>query len=304
MIREMVVPDRSGPLQAEYSTPEFLGLGHLPRRRRGRAALDAAGMAIAKDPGIEPSPKRKMHLRTRYSLEPHRMETGGSLSAPSFLPQNCAVTNMSNRWRSSATRWDADRDAIAIGQTESIGASLVLRADGYRGEPVLDLLFDHDRGVIDTNRADSRRPSRSCSRISKPASSPPRADRAALTTLVRQRRPELIEKERWHIVNTAKEAVGLTVGRPRIKRISVDKRPVPRIMNPTTAKIHRRPRRVRLACMPERVRPAFEGTPGLELVVCNWFRDRCRSRGHSDISHGPPILVPTAQIASPQSLTH
>jgi len=105
MIREMVVPDRSGPLQAEYSTPEFLGLGHLPRRRRGRPALDAAGMAIAKDPGIEPALKRKMHLAHEYSLEPHRMETGGSLSAPSFLPQNCAVTNMSNRWRSSATRW-------------------------------------------------------------------------------------------------------------------------------------------------------------------------------------------------------
>lgn len=99
---------------------------------------------------------------------------------------------------------DADRDAITTGQTESIGASLVLRANGYRGEPVLDLLFDHDRSVIGTNRADSRRPSRSCSRISKPASSPPRADRAALTTLVRQRPPELIEKERWHIVNTAK----------------------------------------------------------------------------------------------------
>ena len=203
MIREMVVPDRSGPLQAEYSTPEFLGLGHLPRRRRGRPALDAAGMAIAKDPGIEPAltqdaPGARIFPRT--ASDGNRRIAFRTVISPTKLCGDEHVESV----EVVRNTLDADRDAITTGQTESIGASLVLRANGYRGEPVLDLLFDHDRSVIGTNRADSRKPSRSCSRISKPASSPPRADRAALTTLVRQRPPELIQKERWHIVNTAK----------------------------------------------------------------------------------------------------
>src|SRR5690606_25005469 len=49
----------------------------------------------------------------------------------------------------------------------------------------------------------------------------PARDRTALTELVRQRRPEMLDRTAWQAIDRAERAAGAAAGRPRIKLATV-----------------------------------------------------------------------------------
>ncbi|WP_330255028.1 FAD-dependent oxidoreductase [Nocardia sp. NBC_00565] len=248
-IREVVVLGRRGPLQAAYSVAEFLALGYLPGVDividEAELALDPISKARLDDCDAEPALELKLQLADEYSRRPvakgNKRIVFRYLTSPTELRGSGCVESV----RLVRNVLDGDMCAVATGETESIGASLVLRSVGYRGEPVADLPFDVDRGVIPndrgrvdrmvgvyttgwikrgargvigTNRSDAQETvSALLEDFLAGRLAPPESDRAALFTLLTERRPELIDKARWHDIDDAEKAAGMAVGRPRIK---------------------------------------------------------------------------------------
>ncbi|MGW4477714.1 FAD-dependent oxidoreductase [Rhodococcus triatomae] len=255
-IREVVVVGRRGPVQAAYSTPEFLALGHLAGVDividESELDLDAASAAILDAPGAHPAALLKMELAREFAARP---ATPGNkrivfryLASPTELRGDDGRVAEVDLVRNTL---DGDLVAVATDETETVAASLVLRSVGYRGKPVEGLPFDEaravlpndrgrvdgvegvyttgwikrgPRGVIGTNRTDSQETVDAliedfeAGRLRAPG-----GDRAALAALLAERVPTLVDKTRWNEVDKAEKAAGKAAGRPRVKGVLPDR---------------------------------------------------------------------------------
>jgi ferredoxin--NADP+ reductase len=254
-IREVVVLGRRGPVQAAYSTSEFLALGYLPGVDvvidETELVLDPVSQAVLESPDVDASLHLKMELAREYSAAPangaNKRIVFRYLASPTELRGIDGVESVAL----VHNELDGDLRAHPTTSTEVLATSLVLRSVGYRGEPVTGLPFDAERGVIDnvygrvagvggvytagwikrgprgvigTNRGDSRETvtmlieDYEAGRLAAPI-----ADRHALAALVSERQPDVIGKARWREIDAAERSAGRPVGRPRVKFVGVDK---------------------------------------------------------------------------------
>lgn len=261
-IREVVILGRRGPVQAAYSTPEFLALGYLPGIDvvvdKADLELDAASQAVLDDPEVEPSLRIKVELAGEYA---ERSAKPGNkrivlryLASPTAIGGADRVETLEFA-RNEMTQTDGVLVATPTDRTETVSASLVLRSIGYRGEPVPGLPFDErrgvipndrgrvvgddgqpltgvytagwikrgPRGVIGTNRLDAAETVEQLLEDFQAGKlGAAEHDRAALTALLAQRQPDLIDRTTWKAIDAAERADGKAAGRPRVKRTSVD----------------------------------------------------------------------------------
>ncbi len=240
-IREVVVLGRRGPVQAAYTSTEFLALG---RRDGVDVVVDAAELApVPAD--AEPSLALKVQLahdyaqRTptgerrivfRYNRSPVEIHDGG-------------ITVVRNELVAVHGRVEARPTA----DTETIDTTLVLRSVGYRGTPVPGLPFDDAAGVVPNDHGRvaprvyvtgwiKRGPrgfigtNRACAEetvdnllddfVAGKLDQPPHG-RAELNELLTARQPERITRAQWQAIDRAERERGKAQRRPRVKFVSV-----------------------------------------------------------------------------------
>ncbi|MGV9675332.1 FAD-dependent oxidoreductase [Nocardia sp. NPDC003482] len=255
-IREVVVLGRRGPVQAAYTSSEFLALGYLKGVDvvidPAELELDPHSRALLDDPDAEPSLVLKYKLAQEYAAK--TPDPANKRIVFRYLASPTAVTGDG---RVEALEFAhnelADEDGTLVARTtdrtETIPASLVLRSIGYRGEPVPDLPFDERagiipneggrvladgepltgvyvagwikrgaRGVIGSNRVDAAQTvDHLLVDFTSGHLATPSGDRAALKTLLGQRQPDLVGREGWKAIDTAERSAGKSGGRPRVK---------------------------------------------------------------------------------------
>jgi ferredoxin--NADP+ reductase len=248
-IREVVVLGRRGPVQAAYSTSEFLALGYLPGVDividDAELDLDPVSQSVLESPDVDASVHLKMALAREYAASApnatNKRIVFRYLASPTELHGGDAVESIAL----VHNELDGDLRAHPTTANDVLATSLVLRSVGYRGEPVAGLPFDSERGVIEnvhgrvagiegvycagwikrgprgvigTNRGDARETVTALiddyesGRLTAPS-----ADRRALVALVSQRQPNVIGKDRWHEIDAAERSAGRPLGRPRVK---------------------------------------------------------------------------------------
>ncbi|WP_194816054.1 FAD-dependent oxidoreductase [Nocardia sp. XZ_19_385] len=256
-IREVVVLGRRGPLQAAYTSPEFLALAHLKGVdivvEDADLELDDASRAVLDDPEVEP------HLQLKYTLAKEyaagRRDPANRRIVFRYLGSPAAVTGTDKVEGIEFVHNELVEEggqvvARATDRTESLDAGLVLRSIGYKGEPVADLPFDEGRavvpnehgrvigedgapvpgvyvsgwikrgprGVIGSNRTDSEETvEQLVSDFTSGKLNKPQADRAALKALVAERQPDLVDREGWKSIDQAEKTAGKSARRPRVK---------------------------------------------------------------------------------------
>ncbi|MEV0296752.1 FAD-dependent oxidoreductase [Nocardia sp. NPDC050710] len=256
-IREVVVLGRRGPLQAAYTSPEFLALTHLKGVDvivdEADLTLDPASQALLDDPQVEPSLELKYTLAKEYAegrRDPaNKRIVFRYLASPVALHGTGRVESVEfahNELVSEGSRLVAR----ATDRTETMDAGLVLRSIGYKGEPVAALPFDEQRGVvpnehgrvtgpdgtplpgvyvsgwikrgprgvIGTNRIDSEETvEQLIADFTTGKLGVPQGDRAALKALLAQRQADLVDREGWKSIDQAEKSAGKAAGRPRVK---------------------------------------------------------------------------------------
>ncbi|WP_446225515.1 FAD-dependent oxidoreductase [Nocardia sp. IBHARD005] len=255
-IREVVILGRRGPLQAAYSSPEFLALAH----RTGvdvivdpaDVELDPHSRSVLDDPNIEPSLRLKYELAQEYSTAKADLSNKRIvfryLATPTAVHGTDAVTAIEFA-HNELTEENGQLVATATDRTETVDTGLVLRAIGYRGEPVAGLPFDErrgtvpsehgrvldatepvpgvyvsgwikrgPRGVIGSNRVDAEETVEAViADFIAGKLTAPTGDRAALRALLAQRQPDLVDRLGWKTIDQAEKTAGKAAGRPRVK---------------------------------------------------------------------------------------
>ncbi|QBS41587.1 FAD-dependent oxidoreductase [Nocardia sp. CS682] len=256
-IREVVVLGRRGPLQAAYTSSEFLALAHLQGIDvivdESDLALDHASQALLDDPQVEPSLKLKYTLAEEYAggrRDPsHKRIVFRYLASPTALVGTEHVEAIEFA-HNELFEENGQLLARQTERTERMDASLVLRSIGYRGAAVADVPFDERRGVmpnehgrvlgadgtplagvyasgwikrgargvIGSNRIDAEETVENLiSDFTSGKLAAPEADRAALKALLGQRQSDLVDREGWRAIDQAERAAGKSAGRPRVK---------------------------------------------------------------------------------------
>ncbi|MEU1549006.1 FAD-dependent oxidoreductase [Nocardia sp. NPDC005745] len=256
-VREVVVLGRRGPLQAAYTSPEFLALAHLKGIdvivEETDLALDHASQAILDDPQVEPSLKLKYTLAEEYAggrrAEGNKRIVFRYLTSPTALTGTDRVESI-EIVHNELFEEGGQLVARPTDRTESIGASLVLRSIGYRGERIGELPFDErrgvvpnehgrvigddgtmlggvyvsgwikrgPRGVIGSNRIDSEETVELLlADFTAGKLAAPQADRAALRALLAERQADLVDRAGWRAIDQAEKTAGKSAGRPRVK---------------------------------------------------------------------------------------
>ncbi|WP_067465732.1 FAD-dependent oxidoreductase [Nocardia amamiensis] len=256
-IREVVVLGRRGPLQAAYTSSEFLALAHLKGVDvvvdGADLELDHVSQAIVDDPEIEPSLGLKYTLAKEYAAggraEGNKRIVFRYLGSPAALTGADRVESVQIVHNELV---DADGRLVArpTDRTETIDATLVLRSIGYRGQPVAGLPFDErrgvvpnengrvigddgtplpgvyvsgwikrgPRGVIGSNRTDSEETVELLlADFTAGKLGVPQGDRAALKILLSERQADLVDRAGWKAIDQAEKAAGKTANRPRVK---------------------------------------------------------------------------------------
>ncbi|MFC6013743.1 FAD-dependent oxidoreductase [Nocardia lasii] len=255
-IREVVVLGRRGPLQAAYSSPEFLALTH----RAGvdviidpaELDLDPHSRAALDDPDIEPAQRLKYELAqecsTAKSDPANKRIVFRYLAAPVAVHGATTVTGLEFA-HNELTEENGHVVATPTDRTETLDTGLVLRSIGYRGRPVPGLPFDDQRavvpsehgrvidngepvpgvyvsgwikrgprGVIGSNRVDAEETVESLiADFTAGKLTTPTADRTALRTLLTERQPDLVDRKGWKTIDQSEKTAGKAAGRPRIK---------------------------------------------------------------------------------------
>lgn len=256
-IREVVVLGRRGPLQAAYTSPEFLALAHLKGVdvivEETDLALDHASQSIVDDPQVEPSLKLKYTLAQEYASG--RRAEGNKRIVFRYLTSPTALTGTDRVESIEIVHNELFEEggqlvARPTDRTESIGTSLVLRSIGYRGERIGELPFDErrgvvpnehgrvigddgtmlsgvyvsgwikrgPRGVIGSNRIDSEETVELLlADFTAGKLAAPQADRAALRALLAERQADLVDRAGWRAIDQAEKTAGKSAGRPRVK---------------------------------------------------------------------------------------
>jgi ferredoxin--NADP+ reductase len=256
-IREVVVLGRRGPLQAAYTSSEFLALAHLKGIDvivdEADLALDPGSQALLDDPDVEPSLQLKYALAKEYAAG--RRDPANKRIIFRYLASPTALTGADHVEsvefvHNELVSEGGQSVARATDRTDSVDASLVLRSIGYRGQPVGDLPFDErrgvvpnehgrvlgpdgipvpgvyvsgwikrgPRGVIGSNRIDSEETvEQLIGDFTTGKLAVPQADRAALKALLGERQADLVDREGWKAIDQAEKAAGKSAGRPRVK---------------------------------------------------------------------------------------
>ncbi|MGW5388236.1 4Fe-4S binding protein [Nocardia sp. NPDC003963] len=256
-IREVVVLGRRGPLQAAYTSPEFLALAHLSGVDividPAELELDPASQALLDDPDAEPSLKLKYALAGEFAAKP--ATEGNKRIVFKYLAAPTAVTGTDKAEgleyaRNELVEEDGILNARPTSEAGNLPASLVLRSIGYRGQPIPDLPFDDKRavvpnehgrvtgadgqpltgvyvsgwikrgprGVIGSNRTDSEETVEGLiADFIAGKLVAPAADRDALRALVQERQPDLVDRVGWKAIDQAERGAGKDSGRPRVK---------------------------------------------------------------------------------------
>lgn len=255
-IREVVILGRRGPLQAAYSTPEFLALTYLKGVDvivdPADMELDPHSQALLDDPNIEPSLRLKYTLAQEYSTAQHdpahKRIVFRYLTTPTAVHGEGKATSIEFA-HNELTEENGQLVATATDRTESLDTGLVLRSIGYRGVPIAGLPFDErrgtvpsehgrvieatepvpgvyvsgwikrgPRGVIGSNRVDAEETVEALlADFIAGKLTAPTGDRAALQALLAQRQPELVDRKGWKTIDQAEKAAGKAAGRPRVK---------------------------------------------------------------------------------------
>lgn len=256
-IREVVVLGRRGPLQAAYTSPEFLALAHLKGVDvivdENDLRLDHASQALVDDPQVEPSLALKYTLAKEYAggrrAEGNKRIVFRYLTSPSALTGTDRVESI-EIVHNELFEEDGQLVARPTDRTESIETSLVLRSIGYRGERIGELPFDErrgvvpnehgrvvgadgtllsgvyvsgwikrgPRGVIGSNRTDAEETVELLlADFTSGKLAAPQADRAALKALLAERQADLVDRAGWRAIDQAEKTAGKSAGRPRVK---------------------------------------------------------------------------------------
>ncbi|MFI7668772.1 FAD-dependent oxidoreductase [Nocardia sp. NPDC049526] len=256
-IREVVVLGRRGPLQAAYTSPEFLALTHLKGIdvivEEADLTLDPSSQALLDDPEVEPSLELKYTLAKEYAAgrrDPaNKRIVFRYLVSPTALHGADHVESVEFAHNELVSE-NGQLVARTTDRSETLDAGLVLRSIGYKGEPIKDLPFDErravvpnehgrvigedgvpvpgvyvsgwikrgPRGVIGSNRVDSEETvEHLLADFTAGKLGVPQADRAALKALIGQRQADLVDREGWKAIDTAEKSAGKASGRPRVK---------------------------------------------------------------------------------------
>jgi ferredoxin--NADP+ reductase len=255
-IREVVVLGRRGPLQAAYTSSEFLALGYLPGVDvvidPAELELDPESQALLDDPEVEPSARLKYELAQEYAAKPQN--PGNRRIVLRYLASPTAVIGSDKVEAVQFAHNELISEngrliARASGETETLPTSLVLRSIGYRGVPIPALPFDEQsgtvpnehgrvvdagahvpgvyvsgwikrgpRGVIGSNRVDAQETvEQLLADFTTGKLTAPQGDRAGLQTLLGQRQPDRVDREGWKAIDLAERSAGKSGGRPRVK---------------------------------------------------------------------------------------
>ncbi|WP_405486188.1 FAD-dependent oxidoreductase [Nocardia sp. NBC_00511] len=260
-IKEVVVLGRRGPLQAAYTSSEFLALGHLKDVDiivdQSDLDLDPASQALLDDPDVEPSLQLKYTLAQEYSNGPrnpaHKRIVFRYLTSPTAITGDGKVEQL-DYVHNELVEQDGRSVARASDRTGSLETALVLRSIGYKGEPVADVPFDETngvipnargrvlndgepvpgvyvsgwikrgpRGVIGSNRVDSQETvDQLIEDFTTGKLTAPQGNRQALDALLSERQPDQIGRDGWKAIDAAEKTAGKSGGRPRVKFTSLE----------------------------------------------------------------------------------
>ncbi|WP_436800402.1 FAD-dependent oxidoreductase [Streptomyces cinereoruber] len=231
-VREVVVLGRRGPAEAAFTLPELIAL----------AALDGVDVLVEgwpEDVPADATPKTAVlaELVARTPVPGRRRIVLRFLTGPARIEGDDRVTGLTVVRTELRRADDGTVRAVPTDETETIETSLVLRAVGYRAEPVPDLPFDAETGTVPHERGRvepgvyvtgwiKRGPTgfigtnKSCAqetvtallddletgRLTAPAGPP-------VTTA----RPDAVDLDGWRAIDAAERAEGRAQGRPRVK---------------------------------------------------------------------------------------
>lgn len=152
-VREVVVVGRRGPAQAAFSTAELLGLASAPgidlRTEPPESEIDDQMWETlgSQEHSIV---RYKANLISEFGARPEendRRIVMRFLMSPKEIVGDNRVESI-RFVRNELVVKQKQVSAIETGAIEELPCSLVLRAVGYRGEPLPELPFDHVRGVL------------------------------------------------------------------------------------------------------------------------------------------------------------
>ncbi|MFJ7126067.1 FAD-dependent oxidoreductase [Streptomyces sp. NPDC098101] len=231
-VREVVVLGRRGPAEAAFTLPELIAL----------AALDGVDVLVEgwpEDLPADATPKTAVlaELAARTPVPGRRRIVLRFLTGPARIEGDDRVTGLTVVRTELRRADDGTVRAVPTDATETIGTSLVLRAVGYRAEPVPGLPFDeetatvpHERGrvapgvyvtgwikrgptgFIGTNKSCAQETVTAllddleAGRLTAPEGPSPAPAR-----------PDAVDLDGWRAIDAAERAEGRAQGRPRVK---------------------------------------------------------------------------------------
>lgn len=261
-VREVVVLGRRGAAQAAFTNPELLELGQLVR---ADIAVDSADLELdpASAASLESnaSARRNVEALRAYAARPgcdrtHCIRLRFLCSPVEVLgAEHGRVTGVRVARNRIAAGTDGRLRAVPTGIEQAISCGLVLRAAGYRCQPLDGLPFDEERGVIrnrrgrvvsddgaplpgeyvagwskrgatgviGTNKKDAADTvDRVLDDIETGAlTSGHKSDRGAVERWLRDRVPGLVSWRGWQTIDAHERLAGEPLGRPRIKVVHV-----------------------------------------------------------------------------------
>lgn len=262
-IREVVLLGRRGPVQAAYSSSEFLAFNDLPGvdivLDERELDSDPASKALLESPEVEPALALKMRLAEEFARRPVDPDNKHVVFRYLVSPVEILGTDHVEGVRIAKNELVESGGALKANptdQTEEFETCLVLRSIGFRGRPLLGLPFNERRGIvpnksgrvisadghpitgvyvagwikrgangtIGTNKHCAHETIASIIEDFMSEKLPaPEADRNSFERLLSQRQPELISGAGWHAIDQAERKRGDSAGRPRVKFTDVAK---------------------------------------------------------------------------------
>lgn len=261
-VREVVMLGRRGPAQASFTNPELRELGELAR---ADVHVDPADLELDQhsrawlENGADPTTRRNVEILRGYAERPptgqsHQITMRFLWSPVEILGEgeDGPVTGV----RVVRNRIEAGDDgrlrAVSTGVEEEIGCGLVLRSIGYRGQPVDDIPFDHERGlvandggrvrtpdgrpspgeyvvgwikrgptgVIGTNKKDAADTvAKIVADAEQGALADPGVDGESIEAWVAERAPDAVTWAGWQAIDQHERGLGEPHGRPRVKLV-------------------------------------------------------------------------------------
>jgi ferredoxin--NADP+ reductase len=257
-VSDVLLIGRRGPAQAAFTNPELRELGELSR---ADVVVEPFEAELAED--ATPTARRNVEVLQQYAQrrpgdKTHKVILRFCLSPVEILGDETgrvsAVRVVHNRLETGA---DGRVRAVPTDEQELIECGMVLRAVGYRGEPVPGVPFDEDlgripndggrvtgpdgsplpgeyavgwikrgpSGVIGTNKKDAADTVAKLvqdaegGRLGAPDA---RADAEAIAAWLRERVPGVSTWEGWLNIDEHETAAGAPAGRPRVKIVRME----------------------------------------------------------------------------------